>query len=77
MNKTKKIILIHLILFNVLVATLLFTSELILNIVLPGVHGVNQWLQLNVFGTVLIFVLTLVSCIVFLLYNRKKLRSYE
>jgi len=65
MNK-KKIILIHLAGFTLLTLLLLFASEPLLNKFAAGIHNVGMWIDLMIFGTIGILILTTISCLVFL-----------
>jgi hypothetical protein len=62
----KKIILIHLAVFILLTLLLLFTSEPLLNTFAAGIHNVGMWMDLMVFGTIGILILTTISCLIFL-----------
>lgn len=66
MLSKKKIILIHLTVFVILTLLLLFTSEPILNKFAAGIHNVGMWIDLMIFGTIGILILTTVSCLIFL-----------
>ena len=62
----KKIILIHLAIFILLTFLLLFTSESLLNKFAAGIHNVGMWIDLMLFGTIGILILTVISCLIFL-----------
>ncbi len=62
----KNIILIHLAVFILLTLTLLFTSEPLLNKFAAGIHDVGMWIDLMIFGTIGILILTTVSCLIFI-----------
>lgn len=62
----KKIILIHLAAFIILTLLLLFTSEILLNKFAAGIHNVGMWINLMIFGTIGILILTTISCLIFL-----------
>lgn len=62
----KKIILIHLAGFILLTLLLLFTSEPLLNKFAAGIHNVGMWIDLMIFGTIGILILTTISCLIFL-----------
>ena len=66
MFSKKKIILIHLGVFILLTLLLLFTSEPILNKFAAGIHNVGMWIDLMIFGTIGILILTTISCLIFL-----------
>ena len=65
MNK-KKIIAIHIVTFVLLSLLLLFTSEPLLNKFASGIHNVGMWIDLMIFGTIGILILTTISCLIFL-----------
>ncbi len=65
MNK-KKIIAIHIVTFVLLSLLLLFTSEPLLNKFAAGIHNVGMWIDLMIFGTIGILILTTISCLIFL-----------
>lgn len=62
----KKTILIHLAGFIILTLFLLFTSEPLLNKFVTGIHNVGMWIDLMIFGTIGILILTTTSCLIFL-----------
>ena len=66
MFSKKKIILIHLGVFILLTLLLLFTSEPLLNKFAAGIHNVGMWIDLMIFGTIGILILTTISCLIFL-----------
>ena len=66
MFSKKKIILIHLGVFILLTLLLLFTSEPLLNKFASGIHNVGMWVDLMIFGTIGILILTIISCLIFL-----------
>ena len=66
MLSKKKIISIHLTVFIVLTLLLLITSEPILNKFAAGIHNVGMWIDLIIFGTIGILILTTISCLIFL-----------
>ncbi len=68
----KKIILIHLGVFILLTLLLLFTSEPLLNKFATGIHNVGMWIDLMIFGTIGILILTIISCLIFLNKGKKK-----
>jgi len=74
MFSKKKIILIHLGVFILLTLLLLFTSEPILNKFAAGIHNVGMWIDLMIFGTIGILILTIISCLIFLNKVKKKKR---
>ena len=66
MFSKKKTILIHLGVFILLTLLLLFTSEPLLNKFAAGIHNVGMWIDLMIFGTIGILILTTISCLIFL-----------
>ena len=62
----KKIKLIHLAVFILLNLLILFASELLLNKFAAGIHNVGMWMDLMVFVTIGILILTTISCLIFL-----------
>jgi len=70
MNKLK-IISIHILLFLVFTVLLFFSAEPILEILTPGLDDVVKWLNLIIYGTIGIFIITIISCIVFI--KRRKI----
>lgn len=62
----KKIILIHLAAFIILTLLLLFASEILLNKFAAGIRNVGMWINLMIFGTIGILILTTISCLIFL-----------
>jgi intracellular septation protein A len=69
----RKIIFLHILLFLVLTAVLFFYSERLLNIFASGYHDVFMWLNLIIYGTIGIFIITIISCIVFI--KRRKINK--
>ncbi|AXT59233.1 hypothetical protein D1816_02495 [Aquimarina sp. AD10] len=63
--KKRKIILIHLISFIILTLILFFSAESLLKLLAPGFHDVVMWLNLILFGTIGLLILTTISCVVF------------
>lgn len=61
-----KIISIHLVLFLVFTVLLFFSAEPILEILTPGLDDVVMWLNLIMFGTIGILIITIISCFVFI-----------
>ena len=61
-----KIIVVHLAVFLILISILFITSELILNKFASGIHNVGLWMELTIVGTAGIFILTTISCLIFL-----------
>jgi hypothetical protein len=57
-----------------LTAILIFSSEPLLNIFASGIHNVRMWLNLIIFGTIGILILTIISCLIFLKKGKKKER---
>jgi hypothetical protein len=72
--KKGKIIGIHILLFIILTIILFFSSESILKIFAPEIHNVVMWLYLITYGTGVILVLTLISCL-FALKKRNIVRT--
>ncbi len=70
----RKIILIHLAGFILLTLLLLFLSEPLLNKFAAGIHNVGMWINLMVFGTIGILILTIISCMIFFNQCKKKKR---
>lgn len=70
--KTKKIILIHTCLLVILIALLIIFSENILTVFTPGFHDIEMWLLLILGGSIFIFILLLISCIILIALNRKR-----
>ncbi len=66
----RKIIGIHLMSFIILTVILFLSSEPLLNKFASGIHDVGMWLNLIIYGTIGIFILTIVSCLIFI--NRSK-----
>tara|TARA_R110000868_G_scaffold385339_3_gene653190 strand:+ start:554 stop:1090 length:537 start_codon:yes stop_codon:yes gene_type:complete len=73
MNK-KKIIVIHIVTFVLLSLLLLFMSEPLLNKFAAGIHNVGMWIDLMIYGTIGILILTTISCLIFLKKGKKKAR---
>ena len=69
MNK-KKIIVIHIVTFVLLSLLLFFSSEPLLNKFASGIHNVGMWIDLMIFGTIGILILTTISCLIFLKQNK-------
>jgi uncharacterized membrane protein YoaT (DUF817 family) len=72
--KTKKIILIHTCLLVFLIALLIIFSENILNFFASGFHDIEMWLFLILGGSISIFILLLISCIILIALNRRKIK---
>ena len=64
--RRQKIIRLHLVLFLILIVTLFLTSEAILNYFASGFHDVSLWINLMVFGSIVIFCMVTLSCLIFL-----------
>ncbi|SHJ78772.1 hypothetical protein SAMN04488007_1434 [Maribacter aquivivus] len=62
----RKIIINHSIIFLVLSLILFFSAGSILNKTVPEIENVRLWMDLVIYGTILILILTSVSCLVFL-----------
>jgi len=60
-----------------------FTSEPLLNKFASGIHNVGMWLNLIIYGTIGILILTIISCLIFIknannvLGKRKKAKRIE
>ena len=68
--KKRKIIAIHFLIFLVLTVTLFFGAENLLKKVAPEFNNVMFWIDLILFGTIAIFILTVISCILFIKYKK-------
>ncbi|MVO09967.1 hypothetical protein GOQ30_12420 [Flavobacterium sp. TP390] len=68
--KKRKIIAIHFLIFLVLTVTLFFGSENLLKKVAPEFNNVMFWIDLILFGTIAIFILTVISSILFIKYKK-------
>ncbi|MDO9000889.1 MAG: hypothetical protein Q7W45_14065 [Bacteroidota bacterium] len=75
MFRKRKIILIHLAVFILLTLLLLFTSEPLLNKFATGIHNVGMWIDLMIFETIIILILTIISCLIFLNKGKKRQRT--
>ena len=69
------IIWVHFLAFIVLAAILFFSSEFLLKAFLPNFHDVAIWIFLIVGGTILLFLLSLISLIIFLIIRKQRLKS--
>jgi uncharacterized protein involved in cysteine biosynthesis len=67
--RKRKIIGIHLLTFVILTIVLFFSAEPLLNKFASGIHNVGMWLNLIIYGTIGILVLTIVSCFIFIKRN--------
>ncbi len=65
MNK-RKVIVIHLAVFLLLILLLFFASEPLLSKFATGIHNVGMWTDLIIIGTIGILILTTISCLIFL-----------
>ncbi|MEO9511732.1 MAG: hypothetical protein ABJN84_18185 [Flavobacteriaceae bacterium] len=72
--KRSKIVLVHVGLFIALSILLVFLAESILNVIARGLHNVEMWIALIVFGILGIFIILLISCIVFIMKNKKQVQ---
>ncbi|WP_396591641.1 hypothetical protein [Allomuricauda sp. R78024] len=72
--KRSKIVLVHVGLFIALSILLVFLAESILNVIAPGFHNVEMWIALIVFGILGIFIILLISCIVFIMKKKKQVQ---
>ena len=68
----KKIIFIHFCLFIVLITLFFFLSENLLNFILPGFGGVEQWITLIIVGSISISTTIFISCLFFISKKTKK-----
>jgi hypothetical protein len=71
---TKKIIWIHFLSFMILSTVLFFSAEKILTTYLPDEHNVILWMGLIIYGTLFLFLLTLLSLGSILIYRKIKNR---
>jgi len=60
--------------FIILTVILIFSSEPLLNHFASGIHNVVMWLNLIIFGTIGILIMTIISCLFFLKKGKKKKR---
>jgi len=67
--KKRKIIGFHLLGFVTLTLMLLLSAESLLNRFASDIHHVEMWLNLIIYGTIGILVLTVVSCFIFIKRN--------
>ena len=67
--RKRKIIGIHLLTFVILTIVLFFLAEPLLNKFASGIHNVGMWLNMIIYGTIGILVLTIVSCFIFIKRN--------
>ncbi len=67
----KKIIVIHILIFLVLELIFFLLSETLIKILVPEIHNVIFWLYLLLFGTIIVFVLLLISLIICFKFRRK------
>lgn len=72
--KRNKIVLVHIGVFIALSILLVFMGESILNVITPGFHHVEMWIALIVFGIIGIFIILLISCIVFIMKSKKQVQ---
>jgi uncharacterized membrane protein YoaT (DUF817 family) len=70
--KTKKIILIHILLLVVLIALLVTFGENILMIFASGFHDIEMWLLLILGRSISIFILLSISCIILIALRNAK-----
>lgn len=68
--KKRKIIAIHFLIFLVLTFALFFGSENFLKKVAPEFNNVMFWIDLIIFGTIAIFILTVISCVLFIKFKK-------
>lgn len=67
-----RIILIHFILLVASVAVLFFSAEPLLRKFAVGLYDIGMFISLLVGGSIVIFLVLLISCILFLIFKRKK-----
>ncbi len=65
--------------FIILTTVLISTAESLLNKFASGIHNVGMWLNLIIFGTIGILILTIISCLIFLKKgnNKKQIEKIE
>jgi intracellular septation protein A len=64
--RKRKIIGIHILTFVILAIALFLSAEPLLNKFASGIHNVGMWLNLILYGTIGILILTIISCLIFL-----------
>ena len=64
--RKRKIIGLHLLSFIILTTLLIFSSAPLLNRFASGMHNVGMWLNVIIYGTIGILILTIVSCLIFI-----------
>lgn len=69
--KKRYILLIHFGIFIILFLLCFFSSEALLNWLMPGFYDVGSWIMLVAFETVVLFIAITVSCTIFI---RKQLK---
>ncbi|MBD0825470.1 Asp23/Gls24 family envelope stress response protein [Aestuariibaculum marinum] len=74
--KKSKIILIHFVLFILLSLVFFFSAESILKTFAPDLNYVTVWITLVNFGIAFIFIVLLISCLIFIL-RKKKTKKIE
>lgn len=75
MKRKRTIILRHFIVWVILCAVWVFSVEPLLNVILPGVHGVEQWIATELAGILLITITIISSLIIFLFRRKRKLKA--
>ena len=65
MNR-KKIILFHILIFIFINIIFFFSSEFLVNLITSGFHDVGLWKDLLIVGAIIIFILTIISCLLYL-----------
>ncbi len=60
--------------FVTLTAILIFSTEPLLNKFSAGIHDVKMWLNIVTYGVIGLFILTIISCLIFLGNKKKKQR---
>ncbi len=73
--KFRKILLIHLAILVILITLLIIFSEVILNFFSPEFHQVEMWIGLIIFGSITIFILTLISFIFSVILNKRRKKT--
>jgi hypothetical protein len=75
MKRKRTIILKHFIRWIILCAVWAFSVEPLLNAILPGVYGVEQWIATELAGILLITIAIIFSLIIFLLKRKRRLKA--
>lgn len=75
---TKKVVWIHAFSFLLLFVVFFFSSEKLINVIMPDEHNVVFWLWLIVFGFLCLLVITILSLVSILVYRKiKKSRNQK